>query len=245
MQRYLALSLALLGCIACNKSTGEGGSPTASTSSPHEGARDTPRLRPLGPAVMLRHEILSVAVRDAVVRGDLDAARRNAKELGAVTVGGTPEIVEHAKEMNAVAARIAAAPDLAAAARGTGALAKTCADCHARLTGPTKLAAEPAPRAAGREARMQRHAWAVGELWDGLVDNSEDPWRKGSAALADPTLPATELVPPKRSSPEVEAQAKGLKQLGERAQATTDTALRSEAYGDILATCATCHARVR
>lgn len=230
----LALGLAFAAC----KAGSEGAGPSAPASAAPS--------RSIGPAVMLRHEVFSVAVRDAIVRGDLATAQRNARDLGAIRVNGSPEIAERAQTMSDAAKAIAAAPDLSAAARATGGLVQTCADCHARLTGPTRLAIEPAPRdEGGRRGRMRRHVWAMNELWDGLVGNSEAPWRAGAAALADPALASSELIPAKSRTPEVERLAEDVRTLGARAAAADDTTVRAGLYGELLATCADCHARTR
>lgn len=236
MKRTLGMTLVL---IACKGSTESGTSPAPSVASTS--------VRGLKPAMMIRHEVLAIGVRDALIQGDLDAAHRNATDLGSVKMGGSPEIDERAQAMRSAASRIATAPDLAAASRATGELVRTCSDCHARLTGPTRLEIDPAPRTddSARRARMRRHVWAMNELWDGLVGNSEEPWRAGAAVLADPALGPAELVPSRSATPEIEQMAKTLQKLGARAQATSDTTLRSEAYGEILSTCAGCHARTR
>ena len=226
---------------ACRGGNQENGGPATPPS-----AAGTVQVRSVTPAVMLRHEIYGLAVRDAIVRGDLESARRNARDLGAVQVRGTPEVVDYARPMNEASATIAGAPDLGAAARATGALVQSCADCHARMTGPTRAIAVPAPLPErGRVPRMRRHAWAMNELWDGLVGNSEDPWHGGAEVLADPSLAAAELVPKKSSTPEVDRLAASVQTLGQRAQATNDTAARAVIYGELVATCADCHARTR
>lgn len=234
----LALFLLLAGCAGCRENRDR-----APTTSPTIGSSP---MRPLGPAVMMRHEVLSISVREAIVRGDLGSARRNAVELGAVTVGGSPELLERSKDLSAAADAIAQAPDLAAAARATGAMVRTCGDCHARLTGPTRLeVAPPPPLEGGRRVRMRRHNWAMNRLWDGLVANSEEPWRAGAEVLADAKLPPGDLVPRANRAPEVEQIAASVSVLGQRALAASDTNVRSEIYGELLTTCADCHGRVR
>ena len=233
----LVVSVGSSGCFACKDHD------RVPSTSPPIGAAT---VRSIGPAVMLRHEVFSVAVRDAIVRGDLALARQNAVELGAVTVSGSPEVVERAKEMQDVSKALAHAPDLVSAAHEVGALARTCADCHARLTGPTRLDVRPAPsEERGREGRMRRHVWAMSALWDGLVGNSEAPWRAGAAVLADGSLAASELVPPRSRDPEIALSAASVRSLGTLAMAASDTGVRAKLYGDLLATCADCHARAR
>jgi len=196
---------------------------------------------------MFRHEVLGLAVHDAIARGDLDGARRNARDLAArATLDASPEAAEGMAAMKSAASAIAAAPDLRSAGTTTGELVRTCAECHARLTGPVRLdVGWPPRREPDRRTQMLRHAWAMNELWNGMIGNSEDPWRAGAAVLADAGLAATELVPKKTSTTEVDALATSVASLGRRAALTSDTALRAEIYGQLLATCADCHTRTR
>lgn len=234
----LAISLFLAAVAGCRENHDR-----APSTSPTIGSSP---MRPLGPAVMIRHEVLSIAIREAIVRGDLATTRRNAVELGAVTVGGSPELLERSKDLTKAADAIAHAEDLPAAAHATGGLVRTCADCHARLTGPTQLeVTTPMPPEGGRSASMRRHNWAMNRLWDGLVSNSEVPWHAGADALSDPALAAQDLVPPKRSTPEVQQLAGSMIALGRRAAAASDTGVRAEIYGELLATCADCHRQIR
>lgn len=175
---------------------------------------------------MLRHELLALDVRDAVIHGDLTAARANAFRFAGLRIsrGRTIEYEEGAIEARQVAASVAAAPDLERTAAAVGQLAKTCADCHARMSGPTRLVPEPVPHRAGR---MTGHAWAMNELWSGIVGNSEEPWHAGAAALAS-EAPTTEV-----------------RAIAERAARASDPNARAAVYGELLATCARCHATTR
>ncbi|MCW5812624.1 MAG: hypothetical protein KIT84_16465 [Labilithrix sp.] len=225
MERVLLLAIALAAC--------KGGSEPTTAPAPAP-------ARTVSTTAMFRHEVLGLAVHDALVRGDVEGARRNARDLAArATIdGGSAEVVEGTSAMRAAAEQVAAA--------AMGALAQTCADCHARLAGPVRLEAGwPPRREPDRRAQMLRHAWAMNALWDGLIGNSEPPWREGAAVLADPAIAAKELVPKKTTTPEIDALRGSVEHLGARAAAASDTGVRATIYGELLATCADCHARAR
>lgn len=206
---------------------------------------DTTQTRSVSTTLMFRHEVLGLAVRDAVKRGDLPGAQRNARDLAArATLDASPELSEGTQAMRSAATAVANAQDLHAAATATGELVRTCATCHARLTGPVRLEVGIPPRPEpDLRVRMLRHAWAMDELWNGMIGNTEPPWKAGATVLADPALAQSELVPKKTSSPQVDALAQSVERLGHRAVAASDTSVRAAIYGELLATCADCHTR--
>ena len=245
-ERTRALPALLLAVAACATSGGSGrevaprGAP--SVSSAPAGS--------ISAASMLRHELLGVAVRDAVIRGDLPAARRDAFQLAGLDIfaSGPPDYEERAVDFRHTASSIVAAEDIRTAAYGVGELAKACSGCHARLTGPTRIDVQPVPLAKddGPRGRMHLHAWAMNELWNGMIGNSEPPWRAGTALLADADPGTIELAPEKRSSASpVHPLATSMRDLGQRAALASDPDVRASIYGELLATCASCHRRMR
>lgn len=137
--------------------------------------------------------------------------------------------------MNAAAARLAEATDIGAASQALGALARTCGDCHATLGGPAAPIGEaPEAEDGGVTLRMKRHRWAEARLWDGLVVPSDRAWRAGAHALADaPLVPAADVL------------AQSVHALGRKAIVVGARVDRGAVYGELMATCASCHALVR
>ncbi|HEY4243217.1 MAG TPA: hypothetical protein VGM88_25570 [Kofleriaceae bacterium] len=157
-----------------------------------------------------------------------------------------PALAPFARDSSRV---VAAAQELAKATSIDDALrlevrvAAACADCHAAakvspLLG--KVPPEP-PAAPGAPARMARHAWAVDRLWEGVIGGDDFRWSIGLRVLASAPMtmaPLTDATP-----------------LGERLQhlaaaqlatrMTTDLDQRATAYGEMLVTCAACHASLR
>jgi hypothetical protein len=86
---------------------------------------------------------------------------------------------------------------------------------------------------------MARHLWATDRLWEGVVGSSDDAWRAGLDVLAVTPLPAAQL------GDERAMIAHRLRRLAEDARKTRgggQLVERARDYGEILVTCAACHA---
>jgi hypothetical protein len=86
---------------------------------------------------------------------------------------------------------------------------------------------------------MARHVWAIARVREGVVGAADEPWQAGLDVLAQAPLPWSEA----------QADRVGLAQSlhdaasHARKRAGTDTwADRATSYGELLATCAACHA---
>lgn len=127
------------------------------------------------------------------------------------------------------------------ALRETARLAAACGACHVDAGAQPDIATAkvPPPDLQTIPARMARHLWASDRLWEGMLGNTEPPWRAGLDVLAATPLPAAEL-----GSDRV-ALGKQLQRLATetRAKAPLDLPARAAAYGDLLVTCASCHAK--
>jgi hypothetical protein len=190
---------------------------------------------------MRGHDAHGAAIREAVARGDLDTARRESRVLAELRPQGdlVPAWRKPLEAMNAAAARLAEATDIGAASHALGALARTCGDCHATLGGPAAPIGEaPEAEDGGVTLRMKRHQWAEARLWDGLVVPSDRAWRAGAHALADaPLVPA--------AAPAADVLAQSVHALGRKAIVVGAPVDRGAVYGELMATCASCHALVR
>lgn len=202
-------------------------------------APESPTLR----ARMRDHDRHGTAMRDAVARGDLDAARREAKVLAELRIDGgiEPTWRKNLDAMNAAAARVAQAKDLAEASRGLAGVARTCGNCHAMLGGPGPIVGEAPAEASGVVPRMKRHQWAVARLWDGLVVPSDDAWRAGARVLADAPLEPELLTPGKSPVPKVGTLARSVQELARKAAVVESEVDRGAVYGELMSTCSTCH----
>ncbi len=179
-------------------------------------------------------------VKDAVVRGDLEAARDPASWLGEHPQHpDLPQGVNSPMEDMRVHARsVVRAVDVADAARATAEMAASCGRCHrAAGAGPDPVLWTMAPTGETQPRQMERHRWAVDRMWEGLVAPSDRQWQQGATALIDDPL-LQEAT--KDESPDAAKLAREVHDLGV-------TALRREpdgragVYGRLLATCVTCH----
>ncbi len=133
---------------------------------------------------MPAHDARGNAVRDAVARADLEAARREAKALAELRVEGAVDTAWQSRldAMRTAASRIANAQDLSEASRGLAVLARTCGDCHATSAQRNVAVGEPPRTSVNVVPRMRRHEWGVERMWEGLVVPSEEAWRTGARA---------------------------------------------------------------
>jgi cytochrome c553 len=194
---------------------------------------------------MLEHFMITAWVRDAIVDGNLERIRTPLRALAAyeyqtVAPGGWMQGIS---QLQAAARVTAEAHNLSAAASGIAGMARVCGDCHRAQGGPTVQHYRPdkkTPKSDKMEGRMYRHAWAAERLWEGLTAPSDNAWEAGAAALSH----APVAVP--KAKPALPAGvAEGLtlvRQLGVRAEGAESSEQRAEIYGQLLTTCATCHA---
>jgi len=156
--------------------------------------------------------------------------------------GMAPWAVE-ARETVDAARGLTAARTIEEALRYEVRVAEACAGCHLR-TQQLPLFAAPSPVPPDQPttaARMARHQWAVDQMWEGLVGADDQRWRAGLDVIK--TTP-----PPFSSRTTAPALAANLQQRARAALArrTTETlGARATAYGEVLVTCAGCHALLK
>lgn len=195
------------------------------------------------PVAEMRHHFLDVTrLHEAVIRGDLPAARSAAAALAKME---TPAAFATAgsrfvESIRTSAQRAASAPDLASAASATAQMLGQCGACHLTAVRP------PIPAASTRDlggivGHMREHQRAVDELLQGLVIPSSRLWSQGAERLRAEPL-STELLP---RDPALTASVKDAEtrvhRLADRATDATETAARTAAYAELLTTCAQCH----
>jgi hypothetical protein len=236
---YLLAMLTVSACKAANPSekAGMDGAPEIPTAAPSEAAEATIR------ASMQGHDKHGDAMRDAMVRGDLDGAKGEAKLLAEMRLTGPVSgLFQHLLDsMKDAAARASGANDLKEATHDVGVLGKTCGDCHSVFGRPGMIVGQPAAPASGVRASMQRHQWAAEQLWEGLVVPSDDAWSAGALALEDASLTPESLTPGKSPVPRVGELTRTVHDLGRQAADVERADTRADLYGQMLGTCAECH----
>jgi len=88
---------------------------------------------------------------------------------------------------------------------------------------------------------MTSHQWAAARLWEGLIGNSNELWVAGATSLAGANIPITA----ESGALGIADDAARTKLLAARASKLGDRSDRAAIYGDLLATCAHCHAKIR
>lgn len=121
------------------------------------------------------------------------------------------------------------ADTLDSASARTADLAMACARCHRRLG--ARLLQEPPPE----PEPQKHHSWALARLLEGVVAESDLRWRAGLEVLVAPSRSA---APTSRRLQQLARSA-----LVRMPRATLQE--RGTTYGEILATCASCHATAR
>jgi hypothetical protein len=189
---------------------------------------------------------LAVVARDAVISGDLEAAKRAADALADHDYRGSlPGDWKHwVAQMQQRAADVALAPDLAAAAQSVATLSLACGDCHAQNRRTPELRNEQAlawndPPEQLHE-RMYRHEVGAEQLWHGLIQPSEAMWLNGTATLTraplQPALRAGEEI-----DPAMAAKVEEIRELAKRARVAGSHPERAAIYGQLITRCADCH----
>jgi cytochrome c553 len=252
MARRLLVTAVVLGAlVACR-------SPTDSTSK--KPAASAPTAVGGGPehgTMFVEHFARTLEMRDAVIHGDLERAHRAARAIAAYDLPAkfperwAPFIAEIREAANAGAE----AETLERAGVSVSRIATTCGDCHRILGsvpgGPNFVVGEPpddhaGPAASQTKAQMARHAWAVDRLWMGLIQPSDRAWRRGSEVLAVASLATVEQGSQNEA---LVARVHALGELGRtlvgqaEPPAPANAPRRTDTFGQILSTCAGCHAR--
>lgn len=176
------------------------------------------------------------AIERLLIVGKLDEAKRFA-----AAISEAPDAPAHGPWATYVltvrdrAAALARATTVDQAVRLEASLAGACAACHVEAGVAPDFRTFPVPPdKATLEARMLRHRWAADRLWEGIVGGADEPWRAGLDVLA---------AKPLDWAPDRAVHARKLQRLAldARKQKVSSVENRTAAYGEMLATCASCH----
>ncbi len=190
---------------------------------------------------MREHYDLFGAIQYVVIRNDLYTTRALARSIGhAPAIPGLDRWMTQAALARTRAAELAAAPGTDEACRRTARLAEACARCHVDAgVVPMFGSPPPPPGATTDKDRMALHRWAAERLSEGMIGSVNDSWLAGLDALAKAPAPWSVLDADRA------ALATRMQQIAEQTRkqaASTDLGGRARGYGEILVTCAACHA---
>lgn len=180
----------------------------------------------------------------AVIAGNLEATKAPAKWLSehAAMPGMPDDWKPYLPALREAAGAAAGATDLVTAARATAQVGAACGECHSALGAHVQFDIERAlPEGGDAVSHMQRHVWASGRLWEGLVVPSGEVWQSGAQALDEVPLVPEEVTEDSAVFAEVKATANHVHDLGKAARQAGDGASRAAVYAEFLATCARCH----
>jgi cytochrome c553 len=231
----LAIAAALLTGVLAG--CGEGGGS-------EEEARSTEYTPAVVAAHMKDHFYRATEIQRAVINGSLESVAEPAAWMAEhPTSAAMPAAWESwIRPMRHAAVRAVEAPDLLSAARATAELAAACGGCHEALAKDVGFAVEAAPvEGAERVPHMQRHAWAAGRMWEGLVGPSSVVWDGGARILGEAPLSTDEFEADIEVLAEVAAIERRVHELGGEALEAVESEDRARLYGEFLATCARCH----
>lgn len=217
-------------------SAGCGQSPDKSAQQPQ-----TPQPAPDVRAHMADHFSKVREIEEAIIRGDVDAAKTPARWLAdhQETAGLPPGTEQQVAEMKAAAASVASTDDIGNAAIAAADLVGTCGSCHSAARVMPKLPPVPADEAGtDRKRHMLEHQHAIDRMYRGLISPSSDEWRAGATALKAAPLGAKALADVPKEAVEAEAR---VHELADRALRAAEKSTRVAIYGSIIGACASCH----
>jgi hypothetical protein len=185
------------------------------------------------------------ALEGAVIRGDVDAARREGGWLREhlAGVGDERDAAAEADVYTRGLDRIAAPGDASAAAWAAGGVFAACGSCH-RASGLTpEIDLPPPPAGATIAGHMLRDGRAARQLLQGLVMPSDEQWTTGAAALRQAPLAPGDFPVSDRLGRAMQQVDAAVRQLGAAAATARTQAERADSYGALAAGCASCHVR--
>lgn len=195
-------------------------------------------------AFMRQHFDLVMAVDEAIIRGDVQAAKKQARTLADrpdpqnLPAAAAPYLVT----LKHAAARVAAAETIADVASATASMLATCGDCH-RAVGTMPAHVPPASASVGGAVgHMLAHKSAVDLMVQGLTVPSSSLWQQGADALGTAPLRRGDLPKDPKLTKDILDTEKWVHEMADRARQATLARSRILVYGELIQSCGTCHA---
>lgn len=207
-------------------------------------AQTRDRYNPLRAAYMRAHFEQTMRLHDAVARGDLAAAKREAATLAErspdVPMPAGAEAFHGA--LTRAARQAAEATTLETAAQATASVLGTCGQCHKAMQVRAGVMPPADVKVGGLVGHMLLHQRGVDALLEGLVAPSDTQWGEGVRTFAAPKLDRSEV--PGRMRRTFDHGETELAVLAGRMAQAHRTRDREALYGQVLATCGTCHQKL-
>ena len=216
-------------------------------------------------AVMKEHGALSVASRNALIRGDLEIAQQAMRKLAFFMeyVPFPQQGKEYARITRELAGQVREAADLEEACMAFARLSYACGQCHHELDRGPPIELEPSPEGEDLKMHMRRHYWAVERMWEALLSDSPATFQAAAGMLAEaplhgPRIPDSEShsgttrlgyeVHDLAFAAAVEGKAREdeyVPQPGEPVEGKPTTRGQAEIFGRLLSACNQCHTLVQ
>lgn len=180
-------------------------------------------------------------IQDMLLAGKLEDAKARAFMLTKpATDPGLAPLAAQTQAVVDAATELVDARTIPEACRKVARVAGACASCHVHMPRPLRAPPETEPPTAQPtlSERMQRHAWATDRLWEGAVLGDIRRWREGVETLAMAPVP---IAGREALANRLQLQAQSALRDLDAGAGTVHT--RATAYGEMLVTCAECHAQ--
>lgn len=192
---------------------------------------------------MSEHFVQITTIRDAVIKGDLEAVNKATKEFrDHPTYKDLPEDWEPYMSSLRGAADIAVTADrISLAASALSSMAYVCGACHKQNDVRVKFAAVALPEPGDDPKKhMLQHQWAADRMWEGLVSPSSELWKSGAEQLAGSALQPADMGGLGRNLKQIRLLGEQTHKMALEARDAEDLQ-RSRIYGMFVGACAGCH----
>ncbi|RLB54437.1 MAG: hypothetical protein DRJ42_09080 [Deltaproteobacteria bacterium] len=240
---HLAILSLVLPVFGCDDEPEAPTEPVEEVSTDDEPGSD--QLEPGPTGDLMREHFLKVReARQALVGDDIEGARAamawladNDPGLDAVPTPLRPNL----EGMREEARSFADATTLSEASMAFAGMLNYCGECHQHVEGGPEFAMPPGPDGDALQDQMQRHRWAIERMWEGIVSRNLETYVDGATVMGDVQLRAEELPHGVLEPERIDAIIAHVHELAGAAKESTDWDDRTENFGRLLATCATCH----
>ena len=202
-------------------------------------------LSPERAAFMRGHFASVMRVHEAVIRGDLESARREARQIAEQGPPASlpPGAALEFKSMQLSAQGIANDSELEDIAASTAVMLAKCGDCH-RAVGIMPAVASPvSPSVGGVVGHMLTHSAAVDLMVQGLAIPSTSAWNQGAEALKAAPLHRKTFPAGSSLDNDLLSFEQRVHSLAARGLQAADQRSRIFVYSEVLQSCSPCHAR--
>ena len=185
-------------------------------------------------------------IEHGIASGDLALARASARVITKLDEPDAPVAWQpFLVSVHDGARQIEIATNPQGAAHATAVMGQRCAECHQAFSVSVRFPVRPPPPHSERVAsEMLDHQWAAALMWDGLLGPAPERWTRGAKALETVPLNVVAQVVTPTYQGDID-DVERVRQLAKRAASATTIAARTALFGDLLETCAHCHAILR